>query len=278
MNTTRNRLLLAAATAALLIPASHGAAAAHPATTIADLHQIAVIGSTANIKDTHGNPITVDANPYGVAIAPPGTKGGTLQPGDVVVSNMGATYTGKTLVRFAGGTGPGTLFGATAAGPTAEAFIGAGNDWVANFTGNNVQIFSTNGGAPVFQGAPLNTPAGSALNPLNGDLLLVNQLDNNLVEIGPPIQGNDDRVVAVRTLDRTKVNQKTGAGSALFGLAATADSGGNLKVYFTDDNTNTLDALVMGAPQASALGGNHQGGQGQQGTPSPVATSTTGGY
>jgi DNA-binding beta-propeller fold protein YncE len=100
----------------------------------------------------------------------------------------------------------------------------------------------------VFEGAPLNTPAGLAINPLNGDLLVVNQLDNNLVEIGKPMQGNDDHAVAVRTLDPTKVNQKTGAGSALFGIAATTDAADKLKVYFTDDNTNTLDALTASMP------------------------------
>ena len=403
MGTLRNRLLVAAVAAALLISASRGAGAALPATTIADLHQIVVVGSTAHILDAQGHPLTVDATPYGVAIAPPGTKGGTLRPGDVVVTNFGAKYTGTTLVRFAGGAGPGTLFGTTAAGPVAEAFIGGGNDWVANFSANNVQIFSPNGGAAVvtitnplfkqpwgqafnggvpnprdgsvaaffstnlgdgtidridivvvagkprfrvfqigklpttstsavplvgaqgmvwmptwaaygrtyqdvlfvvdpaanriaaypnsstvnttsvrstdpgltvFRAAPLRTPAGIALNPLNGDLLVVNQSDNNLVELRPSPAGTASQVVAVRRLDQARVDQRTGAGSALFGLAATTDAAGNLKVFFGDDNTNTLDALVVGAPSAPATGGNQQGSPGQQTTPSPVATST----
>jgi hypothetical protein len=374
--------LLVAATGALLCAPLAGAqATTKPASTIADLPAITVIGSTASIKDATGKTISVDPNPYGVVIAPSGTKGGLLKPGDVVVSNFGANDTGTTLVRFAGGAGPGILFGKTAAGPAAEAFNSTGNDWVANFNGNNVQIFSPQGGAPVatitsplfkrpwgqafnggtpnpkdgsvaaffstnfgdgtidridvvpasgkpifrvfqigklpttssasvpfisaqgmawvprwvyygqtyhdvllvvdpadnriaaypdsssvnttstpltdrgitvFEGAPLNTPAGLALNPLNGDLLVVNQADNNLIEIGAPRVGDDDQVVAVRTLDKARVNPKTGAGSALFGIAATTDAAGNLTVYFTDDNTNTLDVLSAATPSATS--------------------------
>jgi hypothetical protein len=142
-------------------------------------------------------------------------------------------------------------------------------------TTNTTSIPTTDRGITVFEGAPLNTPAGLAMNPLNGDLLVVNQLDNNLVEIGPPTQGHDAQVVAIRTLDKARVNLKNGAGSALFGIAATTDAAGNLKVYFTDDNTNTLDALVIAAPPTSSGGATHQSGQGQQETPSPTATATS---
>jgi hypothetical protein len=34
-------------------------------------------------------------------------------------------------------------------------------------------------------------------------------------------------------------------GSALFGVAAATDAKGNLEVFFTDDNTNTLNVLSM---------------------------------
>lgn len=92
-------------------------------------------------------------------------------------------------------------------------------------------------GYTVFQGSPLKQPAGLAWNPLNGDLLAVNQGDNKLIEINP----NMHRVVAVRLLDKTPV--VNGMGSALFGLATTTDAAGHLQVYFTDDNTNTVDLL-----------------------------------
>lgn len=107
-------------------------------------------------------------------------------------------------------------------------------------TRNTTSKRVTDQGMTVFQGAPLNTPAGLALNPLNGDLLMVNQLDNNIVELS-----SSGQVVGTRVLDNTPVNPKTGAGSALFGLAATTDAGGNLVVYFSDDLTNSLNELSV---------------------------------
>jgi hypothetical protein len=113
-----------------------------------------VVGSTAFIVDAQGKTIAADANPYGVAIAPatiPASKTpGTLQAGDIVVTNIGGNDTGTTLVRFPHQTGPGLLFNTKASpgtkGPADEAFdttIGA--DWVANVSGNDVQVFKPNG-------------------------------------------------------------------------------------------------------------------------------------
>ncbi|CEK16584.1 gluconolactonase family protein [Chthonomonas calidirosea] len=93
-------------------------------------------------------------------------------------------------------------------------------------------------GRVVYQGSPLNQPAGMTLNPLNGDLIVANQKDNNLIELTPSGQ-----VVAVKPVDLTPVNPITGAGSALFGVVATTDSNGNLVVYFTNDNQNTVEKL-----------------------------------
>lgn len=50
-------------------------------------------------------------------------------------------------------------------------------------------------------------------------------------------------VVGAKTLDPTIVSN--GAGAALFGLTATQDASGNLVVYFTNENTNTVDVLKM---------------------------------
>ena len=84
------------------------------ATTINALTHIAIVGSTAFIVDGKGHTISVDSNPYGVAIAPPSTPRsnipGTLQAGDIVVNNFGGNNTGKTLVRFPAKKGPGHLF------------------------------------------------------------------------------------------------------------------------------------------------------------------------
>jgi hypothetical protein len=339
--------------------------------TINDLTHISVVGSTAFIVDAHGRTIAVDANPYGVAIVPATVHASkaahTLQPGDIIVTNIGGNDTGTTLVRFPHQKGPGLLFNTVTnrgtKGPADEAIDSmTGADWVANVSGNNVQIFGTNGavlktitnplfnkpwgmafnhgthnshdksvgafftsnvadatidriavvpgksgptfkvyrigqltkngketkigliwvpslqvhghklidvllaidpamnriaafpnsstintstskgtgkGITVFQGKPLNNPGGFTLNPLNGDLLVVNLNDNNLVELNI----TTGHVVGVRLLDNVPVDLQTGNGSALFGVAATKDAQGNLEVFFTDDNMNTLNVF-----------------------------------
>jgi hypothetical protein len=108
-------------------------------------------------------------------------------------------------------------------------------------TMNTTAMRSTNKGITVFQGKPLNAPAGLTVNPLNGDLLVVNMNDNNLVELNLT-QG---KAVGVRQLDNVPVDAQSGNGSALFGVAATADNRGNLEVFFTDDNLNALMLLTM---------------------------------
>ena len=337
-------------------------------TTINNLAHITVVGSTAFIVDGHGRTISVDANPYGVAIAPSGMTPGALKPGDVVVTDFGANSTGATLVRFPAGKGPGLLFNATASGlkgPALEAFNTlTSSDWVANFSANNVQVFktdgtlkvtitsplfnmpwamttsrglhnpmdgaitsffttnagdatidridvvpagngtafrvfqigqlaqvkggtksglvwvpsltlggkqysdvllaldlannriaaypnsttmnttamrSTNNGITAFQGKPLNTPASLAVNPLNGDVLVTNANDNNLVELNL----SQGKAVGMQLLDNVPVDAQSGNGSALVGLAATADAKGNLEVFFIDDNLNTLNVLTV---------------------------------
>ncbi len=350
-----------------------GSKAAHTVSTIAALKRITIVGSTAFIVDAKGRTIAVDANPYGIAIAPskiPASNApGSLKLGDIIVTNIGGNDTGTTLVRFPNKMGPGRLFNtvpnAGTKGPADEAFNTAtGTDWVANISGNNVQVFRPNGtveamitsplfnkpwgqaynqgtpnaqdksvgaffttnvadatvdriaivpgktgpmfrvyqiaqltkngketkigvtwvstlhlngkkftdvllaidpalnriaafpnsstintssakgtskGITVFQGKPLNNPGGFAINPLNGDLLVVNLNDNNLVELTI----STGKVVGTRLLDNVPVDAQTGNGSALFGVAATKDTSGNLEVFFTDDNTNTLNVLSV---------------------------------
>ncbi len=106
---------------------------------------------------------------------------------------------------------------------------------------NTTSRLSTYRGITVFQGRPLNAPGGLAINPLNGDLLVVNLNDNNLVELNL----TSGKAIGVRQLDNVPVDALSGNGSALFGVAATRDGRGNLLVYFTDDNTNTLDTLSV---------------------------------
>ena len=95
-------------------------------------------------------------------------------------------------------------------------------------------------GLTIYQGPPLNKPAGLGFNPENGNLLAVNQGDNRAIEINP----RTGRVVSARLLDTTPVNPITGAGSALFGIYVALDDNGELVIYFTNDNTNTVNVLT----------------------------------
>lgn len=135
-----------------------------------------------------------------------------------------------------------------------------GEVYVTDGADNSIRAFKWEGpaspdqgqGQLIYRGGPLRQPAGITLDPINGDLLVVNQQNNNLIEIRLPktidTKGHKEvtvkaRPVAVKRLDKTAVNPGTGAGSALFGVYATQSASGQLVVYFTDDNTNTLDML-----------------------------------
>lgn len=154
--------------------------------------------------------------------------------------------------------------------------------YVASTANNSIVAFPTastatasfNSGIVVFSGTPLNAPVGLTLNPINGDLIAVNQLDNNMVEIAPnpstPITGGgggggsystmataastqavaaastlvfNGKLIATKLLDATVVNAHAGTGSALFGVLAVKDASNNLLVYYTNSNTNTLNVL-----------------------------------
>jgi hypothetical protein len=97
---------------------------------------------------------------------------------------------------------------------------------------------ATGTGTTLFQGTPLNVPGGIAINPFNNDILVVNLNDNNLVEIDPA----NASVVGVKAIDPLVVDA-AGDNAALFGVTATVDEDGNLLIFYTDDNTNTLNAL-----------------------------------
>lgn len=87
----------------------------------------------------------------------------------------------------------------------------------------------------VFSGAPLNGPISSALFP-DGHIVLGNTLDatgqNLMVEIAP----HAGRVLDVKNVD-------TGAGGALFGMVAAGSNTADTKLYFNDDNDNTVKLL-----------------------------------
>ena len=65
----------------------------------------------------------------------------------------------------------------------------------------------------------------------NGDLVVGNTADNILVEISQA-----GKMVATQNLD-------TGAVGALFGIVATGTDASDTKIYFNDDNDNTVKVL-----------------------------------
>jgi hypothetical protein len=82
----------------------------------------------------------------------------------------------------------------------------------------------------VFSGTPLNAPISAALL-FNGDLVVGNTGDNMLVEISQA-----GKLMATQNLD-------TGAVGALFGIVATGTDATSTKIYFNDDNDNTVKLL-----------------------------------
>ncbi len=86
----------------------------------------------------------------------------------------------------------------------------------------------------IFSGAPLNGPISSALL-AGGNIALGNTLDPNgknlMVEISPA-----GKVLNVKNVD-------TGAAGAIFGMVATGTSPSTTKLYFNDDNDNTVKVL-----------------------------------
>lgn len=83
----------------------------------------------------------------------------------------------------------------------------------------------------VFSGAPLSYPISSALL-YNGDLVVGNTGDNNLVEIQP----SSGTVLGTKTVD-------TGAAGAIFGIATSGTTQATQKVYYNNDNANSVVSI-----------------------------------
>lgn len=82
----------------------------------------------------------------------------------------------------------------------------------------------------VYRGAPLNAPISAALL-FNGDVVVGNTGNNELIELSP-----DGKVVGSHLLD-------TGGPGALFGIVASGNSTATTRIYFNDDNDNTVKVL-----------------------------------
>ena len=95
-----------------------------------------------------------------------------------------------------------------------------------SFTGPNASQASV-----VYAGAPLNYPVSSAIL-YNGNLVVGNTGDNNMVEIDPVQQ----KMVGEKLVD-------PGNAGAIFGIATTGSSAATQKIYFNDDNANSVVAV-----------------------------------
>jgi DNA-binding beta-propeller fold protein YncE len=130
----------------------------------------------------------------------------------------------------------------TAAGPQGFAFdASSGTLYETNDADNTLYAIpdAATATAPVtarivYRGPRLNSPENVAIDPVNGNLLVVNANDNRLVEITPA--GN---VVASRDLAK---HQSAGA---LFGLATATDATGHPVLYYGNSDTDTLHELVL---------------------------------
>ena len=83
----------------------------------------------------------------------------------------------------------------------------------------------------IFSGMPLNYPISSA-QLYNGDLVVGNTGDNNLIEIQP----SSGTVVGTKNVD-------TGAAGAIFGITTSGTTLATQKIYFNNDNTNSVVSL-----------------------------------
>ncbi len=90
-------------------------------------------------------------------------------------------------------------------------------------------------GRVVYSGAPLNAPISADLL-FNGDLIIGNTFDNRLIQLSPSFPKG--HVVGMANVD------PTGPVGALFGIAAQGTTADNQRVYFNNDNDNTVKVLA----------------------------------
>lgn len=112
---------------------------------------------------------------------------------------------------------------------------------ISGIIANGITVHGTTFSGPqafaahtIYKGAPLNGPISSAILP-GGNVVLGNTLDpdgkNLMVEISPGGQ-----LLDVKNVD-------TGPAGALFGMVATGTSAASTRLYFNDDNDNTVKVL-----------------------------------
>jgi len=159
---------------------------------------------------------------------------GTVVRIDLNLSNPGMPKEASSTIigsGFSQRTDPAALV----IGPTGVALSADGTLYVADSLANRTAAIpnavqrqtSAGRGLTVSANGAINIPLGLTMAP-NGDIIIANGGDGNLVEISP--NGNQ---VAVKTVEQ-------GGAGTLFGLAIAPMTAG---VYFVDDGTNALNLL-----------------------------------
>lgn len=128
-------------------------------------------------------------------------------------SSVSTYVAGGVNITFTPGTSSGGYYPTT----TAAAF---------SFSGPDASMAKV-----IYSGSPLNYPVSSALL-YNGDLIVGNTGDNNMIEISPSMM----MAVGTKMVD-------TGAPGAIFGIATSGTSVATQKIYFNDDNTSSVMSI-----------------------------------
>ena len=232
--------------AAVAIGTDNGPWAAAYSSNLAPFYTSAgVLKSTLSTGPWSGPWGEIFAQPAGAAVGTYVTSNATS--GSIVRVNLaGTTFT--TLVTgftLNAGAAPGNILGASGLTYDAKSdtlfVVDSNQNRVVAFAGYsalgaNAVLVEANGtfsgpsaasARVVFSGAPLNAPISAALL-FNGDLVVGNTADNILVEISQA-----GKMVATQNLD-------TGPVGALFGIVATGTDASDTKIYFNDDNDNTV--------------------------------------
>lgn len=142
-----------------------------------------------------------------------------------ILAPAGLTYNPSTdtLYIVSSDTNSVVAFSSVSTIPANGITVAAGMNGALTFSGpaaGNAKV--------IFSGSPLNYPVSSALL-YNGDLVVGNTGDNNMVEINP----STGMMVGEKDVD-------TGNAGAIFGIATTGNSLATQKIFFNDDNSNSV--------------------------------------
>jgi len=171
----------------------------------------------------------------------------------VGITNAGFTFTTIVTGFPVNGGAPGGILGPSglnyqSSGDRLYVVDGTNNalyaiDHISQIGANGIAVHGSTFSGPmagdahlIFSGSPLNGPISSAVLP-GGNVVLGNTLDPNgknlIVEISPSGQ-----LLDVKNVD-------TGPAGALFGMVATGTTPNTTKIWFNDDNDNTLKLLTL---------------------------------